>query len=258
MATLIAAAPRPRSSDDRFFLIASLLMALVLVGGFVFHLAMGRSSFARPWPYHVHAIIFMGWIGLFLAQVTLATGGRIALHRTLGWIAAGWAGLLVVAGIAITVIVVRAGTSPFVFQPQQFLVFNPLTVVGFAGLTAAAIIMRRRTDWHRRLHMTGMAMLLGPGFGRLLPLPLLIPWGFEAAYLAGVLFPVAGAIADKRRRGSVHPAWVWGIGTMLAVLAAIELVAVSPAGDWLYAVVTAGSPGAAVPGRAFPPFPPGA
>ena len=30
--------------------------------------------------------------------------------------------------------------------------------------------MRRRTDWHRRLMFCGMAILTGPGLGRLLPM----------------------------------------------------------------------------------------
>ena len=89
---------------------------------------------------------------------------------------------------------------------QQFLVFNPLTLFAFAGLTAAAIVMRRRTDWHRRLHLCGMTLLLGPGFGRLLPMPLLPPFAFEAVFAASMLFPLAGVISDLRRTGRIHPA----------------------------------------------------
>ena len=91
-----------------------------------------------------------------------------------------------------------------------------------------------------------MSLLLGPAFGRLLPLPLLQPWAWEAAFAAGLLFPLAGIIADLRRTGSVHPAWRYGIGAMLACLVLTEAITYSPVGTALYRAVTADSAGAAV------------
>jgi hypothetical protein len=146
---------------------------------------------------------------------------------------------------------IRRGQVPFFFRPVHFLVFDPLSLVTFAGLTSSAIVLRRRTDWHRRLHFCGMSMLLGPGFGRLFPLPLLAPYAWEATFAATLLFPLAGVIADLRRTGRVHPAWRWGIGTMLGAFLLIELVTYSPIGGALYGAVTRGSPGAAVAGMEF-------
>jgi len=59
---------------------------------------------------------------------------------------------------------------PFFFRPLQFMVFDPRNLVNFAGPTSAAIMLRRQTDWHRRLHSCAMALLLGAGIGRLLPM----------------------------------------------------------------------------------------
>jgi hypothetical protein len=241
--------------DNRFFLISAFLMAAVVIAGFSLNLAMGRSSFAAPPLVHAHAIVFMGWVGIYVLQNVFAATGNRALHRRLGWLAAGWMVAMLVLGFMVTVAMVRAGRVPFFFTPQQFLVFDPLTLLAFAGLSGSAIALRRRTDWHRRLHFCGMAMLLGPGFGRLLPMPLLPPWAFEATFAATMLFPIAGVIADLRRTGRVHPAWIWGIGVSLMTLLLIELITFSAAGDAIYAAVTAGSPGAVVPGLAFPPMP---
>jgi hypothetical protein len=252
----MAASTRPIGGDDRFFLISAAMMAAVLGAGFSLHLAAGRSSFSAPLLVHVHALVFFGWVAIYVAQNALAASGSIALHRKLGWIAAGWVVAMVVLGTAITVVNVRRGAAPFIFRPQHFLIFNPLTVLFFAGLTAAAIAMRRRTDWHRRLHFCGMALLLGPGFGRLLPMPLLIPYAFQATFVALMLFPLAGIAADLRRSGRVHPAWWTGVGVMLFFFALSEVVPQSAIGSALYAWVTAGSPGAIIPGLAFPMPPP--
>ena len=135
--------------------------------------------------------------------------------------------------------------------------FDPLTLCAFAGLTGSAILLRRRTEWHRRLHLCGMSLLLAPGFGRLLPMPLLQPWAWEAAFAASLSFPIAGMLSDLRRRGHVHPAWRWGLATMLGTLLLTEAITYSGAGRMLYRGVTAGSPGAAVPPLDFAPPPAG-
>jgi hypothetical protein len=146
---------------------------------------------------------------------------------------------------------------PFFFRPLQFLVFDPMTLFTFAGLTLAAVAMRRQTDWHRRLHFCGMSLLLGPAFGRLLPMPLMQPWAWEATFAVCLLFPLAGTVSDLRRRGSVHPAWRVGIGAMLGCLILTEAITYSPVGSALYRLVTAGSPGASVPALEFAPPPAG-
>lgn len=256
MATLAEQPQFHRRADDRFFLWSAFAMAAVIIAGFSFQLAMGRSSFASPPLVHAHAVVFMGWVGIYVLQNVFAATGNRAMHRRLGWIAAGWMVAMLVLGCLVTVAMVRAARVPFFFTPQQFLVFDPLTLLAFVGLSGSAIVLRRQTDWHRRLHFCGMAMLLGPGIGRLLPMPFLPPYAFEATFVATLLFPIAGVIADWRRSGRVHPAWLWGIGAMFVTVLLVEVITFGPIGDSLYKTLTAGTPGAGVPGLAFPP-PPG-
>jgi hypothetical protein len=251
MATLAVDAPVQATGDDRFFLRAAIAMALTVAAGFSLQLAAGRSTFHSPLLVHAHAVAFMGWVTLYLVQNVFVATDRMALHRRLGWIGAAWLVPMLVLGCWVTVAMVRRGQVPFFFRPLQFLVFDPMTLFGFIGLTIAAVTLRRETAWHRRLHYCGMSMLLGPAFGRLLPMPLLQPWSWEAAFAATVIFPAIGVISDLRRTGRAHPAWRWGIGTMVACLALTEAVTYSPLGAALYARVTAGSPGAAVPALAF-------
>lgn len=255
MATLAHPPATDSGGDERFFLRGAIIMTVIIVFGFSLQLAMGRSTFASPVRVHAHAILFMGWVFIYLTQNLLVATDRIALHRRLGWIAAAWLVPMVASAFFVTVAMVRNGTVPFFFQPLHFLVFDPVTIVGFAGLTVAAILLRRRTDWHRRLHFSGMSLLLAPALGRILPLPLLQPWAWEATFVVALLFPVIGALIDRRRRGSVHPAWQWGIGVTVGVMIVTQALAYGPLGTALYEQVTRGSPGAAIDPLGFPPPP---
>ena len=252
MATVAHGLPASGGRDDRFFLGGAFAMALVIVAGFSLQLAMGRSSFSSPPLVHAHAIVFMGWVAIYLLQNVFVTTGGMALHRRLGWIAAAWMVPMLVLGCAVTVAIVRRGDVPFFFRPLQFLVFDPVTLFAFAGLTVSAILLRRQTDWHRRLHFCGMSLLLGPGFGRLLPMPVLAPWAWEAIVAACLIFPAVGMWSDMRRSGRVHPAWRWGVATIIGSALLTEVITYGPLGGAIYHVVVAGSPGAAVSPLGFP------
>src|SRR5688572_10119655 len=134
--------------DERFFLRGAIIMTAIIVFGFSLHLAMGRSTFASPARVHFHAVLFMGWVAIYLTQNILVATGRMHLHRKLGWLAAAWMVAMVVSGFVVTIAMTRACTVPFFFQPLQFLIFDPVAVLTIGGLTTAAIVMRRRTEWH--------------------------------------------------------------------------------------------------------------
>ncbi|MDR6849597.1 hypothetical protein J2X47_002972 [Sphingomonas sp. BE270] len=244
------------AKDDRFFFITSLIMAAIVVAGFSLMIVTGRSSFASPPIVHAHAVVFMGWVVLYVTQNALVARGSIALHRRLGWIGAGWIVAMVVLGTIVTVRLVRLGHAPFFFPPALFLVLNPVTILTFAALTTAAIVRRRQTEWHRRLHFSGMALLLGPAYGRLLPMPFLIPYAYEVDVLAVLILPIVGMVFDLRRTGKVHPAWWWGLAAIIGSTVLSEAITYSPLGTALYRAATAGSPGASVAPLAYPPFPP--
>jgi hypothetical protein len=220
MATAATARMEPARAnpvpESRFFATLAIVMAVVVVAGFATQFAMGRSTFASPLRVHLHAVAFMGWVALFVAQSQFAARGTMQLHRRLGWFALGWMALMAIAALWVIAAMARNGTVPFFFVPQQFIVTDPLIVVTFVGLTGWAIALRRRTEWHARLHICAMAALTAPAFGRLLPMPLLVPYAFEAAVVAGLVFPLAGMIHDLRRRGAIHPAWIYGAGVVLA------------------------------------------
>lgn len=257
MATVHARArlPNAEQAERRFFMFMALAMAATIVAGFSLNLAMGRSSFAVPLAYHAHAAVFMGWVALYVAQaVTIATGRR-ALHIRLGQIAYLWIPLMVALGIVIMVTVARRNGGPFVFAVNEFLVSNVALLLCFGGLALWSLRRQRHNGWHRRLMLCAMAILTGPGIGRLLPLPLLIPNAWTITFAVTLIFPAIAMAADLRRRGRVHPAYWWGSGIYAGAFIGSMLLAFSPWGYAMTEAAIAGTPGAERPMAAF--LPPG-
>ncbi|HEY0621836.1 hypothetical protein [Sphingomonas sp.] len=240
---------------DGFFLWGGLAMAAVIVAGFTFFVVMGISSFNAPLVVHAHALVFFGWVAIYVAQTWLATRGSIALHRRLGWIGAGWLAMMAVVGPLVAIEAIRLGRAAPVYEPAFFVVMAPLAVWTFVGLSTAAILMRRKTEWHRRLHFSGMAILTGPGLGRLIPAPLVMPHASIVEVTLILMFPLAGVLWDLRTRGRVHPAWWWGIGTILLVRGLTNLIAYGPIGLAIFEAVTTGQPGGALAPYEYPPMP---
>jgi uncharacterized membrane protein YozB (DUF420 family) len=241
--------------EARFFLTMACVMAATIVAGFAFNLATGRSSFAMPWLVHFHAWVMISWIGLYLTQNFLVFRENVAIHRRLGWLSVLLIPAILVMGFAITRWTMRAGGGPPFFDQNQFLFSNPLQLCGFAAIASWAVIMRKNTGWHRRLMFCAFAMLTGPGVGRLVPAIYLIPYAwYLTALLPAVLFPTIGMLADKRRYGAVHPAWLWGVGIMLGIQAVADLIGYSAWGVAFTEQFVAGTPGAERPMAAF--FPP--
>lgn len=251
-----AAAPQHRPVEGtRFFTIMSFVMAGVIVAGFSLNLAMGRSSFALPAAFHVHGMIFMGWLGLYLAQVVTIASGNVALHRSLGKVAYLWIPAMIVAGVMIILVSVRGSGGPFFFAQNEFLISNMAGLLVFGGLTLWALRVRRYSGWHRRLMLVAMSALTGPGLGRLLPMPLLIPNAWTIAVSASFVFGAIAMLVDWRANGRVHPAYWWGMGINVGAFVASMLLAYSPLGYAITEAVVAGTPGAERPMGPF--LPPG-
>ena len=253
MATIFNAGIPAEGTEARFFFKMACAIAIILVAGFSVQLAAGRSSFAVPLVYHLHAFVFFGWVVLFVVQSGLIAGNNVALHRKLGWLAAGWVPAMVIMGITMTVVSMRRTGGPFFFGASEFLIGNPTGILTFAAMIGAAVSLRRRTDWHRRLMLSAMAAITGPGFGRLLPMPLMTPYAWEISNTIGGLFIVAGMIRDKRHHGAIHPAWFVGLVVMFGWVALGELIAQT---DWAMTLtrqVMAGYPGAARPMEPYLP-----
>ncbi len=255
MATAAAGGAPAQSGveNTRFFTIMACAMCLTIVAGFSVQLGFGRSSFAVPWPYHLHGVLFFGWVALYLAQHFSISAGNKSLHARLGKTAYLFIPAMLAAGTYIMVVVAQRNGGPFFFNKSEFLWSNIMVLWCFGGLAYWALKQRRYTGWHRRLMLCAMAILTGPGLGRLLPAPLFIPNSWLIITLVTFIWPVIGMIADKRSQGRVHTAYWWGLGAYVATFAVSMALAYSPIGyavtDW----IVAGTPGAERPMEPFLP-----
>lgn len=256
MATLSTDTPRRTPVEGtRFFTIMMFVMAGVIIAGFSLNLAMGRSSFALPLAFHVHGLIFMGWLALTLAQVVTISTGNTALHRQLGRLAWIWIPAMIAAGAVIILVSVRGTGGPFFFAQNEFLISNLAGLLVFGVLALGALRARRYSGWHRRLMLVAMSTLTGPGLGRLLPMPLFIPYAWPVAVAASFVFGVIAMVVDRRANGRIHPAYWWGMGINAGGFLASMALAYSPLGYAITEAVIAGTPGAQRPMAAF--LPPG-
>lgn len=238
--------------EDQFFFVMSIVMSVIVIAGFVFKLAMGRSSFNAPLLVHAHAVVFMGWVALYVLQNYFVLTGRRAMHRTFGWIGAGWIVAMLVTGAMVTIAMLREGRTPAFYTPAYFLAVDMLQLLVFVGFAVAAVALRRRAAWHRRLQYCGMAVLVGFGITRLLPKPLLIPHVGHWMFGLVLLFPILGMLADRVRGARVHPAWWWGVGIIATSMVLADVFASGPIGAAAYARLTLGSKGAGLSPLAYP------
>jgi hypothetical protein len=120
---------------------------------------------------HIHGAVFSMWMFLLTAQVLLVLGNRVAWHRRLGWVMAGWAALMAVLGPWAAMSIqsghlLRPDHSPESNPP--FLAVNLVDIIGFLVLLAWGIALRKNPAAHKRMMILSSVSLADPGFARLM------------------------------------------------------------------------------------------
>src|SRR3546814_18709982 len=129
----------------------AVIMSAVIVAGFSVNLVLGRSTFAVPLAYHVHAVVFFGWVALYLAQNRLVATNNIRLHRTLGLLAFPLAPLMVLLGTVIIITALRCLGGPLFSVQNEFIFRHPMPLMLLGAVDIVALSLRRHTRWPRRM-----------------------------------------------------------------------------------------------------------
>ena len=114
---------------------------------------------------YLHGAIFTGWMVLLTAQVLLVVGDRVKIHRTLGWVTAGWACLMAVFG-PWAVIASQAVNLKLPNGDPPFLSVNIVDLAGFLIFVGWGVTLRKNPAAHRRIMILSTVALADPGFAR--------------------------------------------------------------------------------------------
>jgi hypothetical protein len=256
------AAPASTKPRGKFYMGSAAALLLVVLVGFAptFYL---RSAFGGPefswrggvpelsWRVLVHGLILTSWFLAFALQAALVAARRTALHRALGWAGAAIGLAVIISGGLATPYrmaeLAAQGRPLWPNRTTSILVWsNTASIVAFAILLAAAIVLRRRPDTHKRLMLLASISIIQPAFGRIFRWPV-----FEAPPLEVLMLSVAAPFAlvgalivyDFLSRKSLHPATVAGAAVFGGLkLGGVLLLAPSSLGPWLVrAMVAVGS-----------------
>jgi len=203
------------------FRYAALAAAAAIVAGF------GRTYYLRPWLparpisalVHLHGLLLSAWLLLFATQAWLIGGGRIDWHRRLGRIGAALALAIVAVGSLVVLAAIERrfpGTS-LRRTVALFIAFDGLSLFLFGALVLVAIARRVRPDIHKRLMLAATATLLPPAVGRIAARLVPLSAHDYATATVTALFVIACAAIDTAINRRLHPAMLWGAGSVVAV-----------------------------------------
>jgi hypothetical protein len=223
---VIAAGSLGASFVRRFFLLVAVAIAGLVVYGFsqdiderLFH-----PPIPRPLILHVHAVVFFGWIALFITQTTLIQKRNLTLHRRLGMAGVVHGCLIVLVGIATALTMARFNIQSGIKTreaAEAFLIIPFNDMVCFAACFLLAVRWRRRQEFHRRLMFMGTCCLTAAAFARF---PLLLHMTAIRWYGGVDLLILIGIARDLFASRQAHP--IYRVGFPLIVVAQIVTMAI--------------------------------
>ena len=211
----VAAAAWSPVSDRRIYVVWIGVIWAAILGGFGLDLSryLGETP-PPPLILHVHAALFVLWLGLVTLQILLIETGNLRLHKQLGWLTVAVSALLVPLGLAAALVdQARQITHPD-YAPQ-FLALEFEEMITFSVFMTAGVIFRRNSAAHKRLMLLSAVAISDAGFARiwLMGIKTEVPglFGWWLQYFWGIfLILVAMGAWDLWRRRRIHPAVLFG------------------------------------------------
>ena len=163
---------------------------------------------------HLHGVVMTAWFALFLVQARLVAAGNTALHRKVGVAGIALAAVVVYVGLQAGIASARAGVTPLPqIPPLAFFIMPVGEMVVFTLLFTTAILLRRKSPWHKRLMLVATIAMLVPAFARW---PVLGAGGPPAFFGMADLVIIACMFYDRRKNGRFHPAFFAGLALVVA------------------------------------------
>lgn len=211
--------------DRAFFLVFAALAWIAVIMGFgpeVDGQLKGRAPFP-PLIVHVHAFIFVCWLVLFTAQIWLISKRRPDIHRRLGAIAVVLVPVMVVLGVATTIVSRRLRFEAGVTEMLAFMIVPLTDMILFPSFAVPGLLRRTDSAAHKRLMLLATTMLLPAAYGRWIGPWINIHWGdgflgfMAQSYLGPDMLILAAMLYDRITRGRVHLVYWLALPWILAV-----------------------------------------
>jgi hypothetical protein len=216
---------RSPGRDRLFFGGVTIVMLVTVIGGFgptYYFTSVLNGRVALTPALHVHGAVFTAWMLLLVVQSSLISAGRADLHRQLGIAGAILGACMTFLGGYVAITRFRGGlmAAPPEVSVAILLAIALATVVVFPALFGSALLMHRRTDYHKRLVILATTELLTAAVARL---PGVAEYGPVGFFGATDMFVLALAAYDFGTHGRIHPATLWG-GLFLIVSQPLRLI----------------------------------
>jgi len=243
---------RAIATRDRFFFWMSVVLLGILVVGFAPTLYLRVFFDPAPIPayLHVHGAIITAWFVWLVMQTALVRSGNTPAHRRMGEGGAIIACAVVIVGPMATIGSVpriRAagydwytdmssmselgveGVTMLDFM-SQVVWANFISIAAFAGLVTAAIILRRKPQYHKRLMLFASIAIVGPALARVSRIPVL--GGEDGPFITLALFGLVAAMVvhDMRTQRSIHVGTIIGFAVIVLGSLLTQLIARSQLG----------------------------
>lgn len=189
-----------------FYICLGLLIGIIALAGFwpTYFGPLINGTVLEPLRIHVHAVVFVGWLLLFISQVSFAAIGKIKWHKRLGNFGIGYGLLLIFVGTYTAVARAALETGEF---------YGPvLDMVIFALFFGLAIYYRKKPYLHKKLMIVATTMLLIAAVGRMWFLPLLPETTRTPVFFIIWFLPVILAVTyDYLGKQRIHPIYMSGL-----------------------------------------------
>ncbi len=213
------------SMRNTYFTRAAIVTILLVFAGFArtYYLKTFFGTPVLPPLLHLHGFVLTLWFVLFLVQVRLVAARRIDLHRLLGICGVVLAVFIVLISSAVAI---HATRRDFLADPRSntalsFLAFLLLgELLPFVGFLVAALLFRRRSDYHKRFMLLASCSFLGAAIIRL-PFHFIQAAGIWASIGMVETVAVTFILFDTAQNRRLHAAFLWGGLLFVSVLPAL-------------------------------------